>query len=143
MNEIFDGETHNSFVDCNRRNLGNQINGPLVIDLLLQPGDGEPDVARVGLVELLPGVGLLVVRHHGEAGAQAPAATPLHLRTQSAQGLTCQSHAFKSENPIFQKQSFVVVDGFDRIQHILQMAKSSTILLTENRHFLTTSILNG
>ena len=104
MKEIFDGETHNSFVDCNRRNLGNQINSPLVVDLLLQPCDGEPDVARVGLVELLPGVGLLVVRHHGEAGVQAPAAAPLYLGTQPAQGLTCQSHAFMSENTIFQKK---------------------------------------
>ena len=65
-------KTYDSCVDHDGRDLGDQIYGPLVVDLLLKPSHVEPDVAGVGPVELLPGVGPLVVRHHAEAGAQVP-----------------------------------------------------------------------
>ena len=68
--EIIQIVTYNSRVDLNGRYFGNEVNGPLSVDLLLQASHSEPHIAGVLLLELLPGVGDLV---HGDgAQTQAP-----------------------------------------------------------------------
>ena len=42
-------ETYHSLVDSNGRNLLYQVNGPLVVNLFLEAGDGKPHIARVFL----------------------------------------------------------------------------------------------
>ena len=68
--EIIQIVTYNSRVDLNGRYFGNEVNGPLSVDLLLQASHSEPHVPGILLLELLPGVGDLV---HGDgAQTQAP-----------------------------------------------------------------------
>ena len=48
--------THNALIDHNGGNLGYEVHGPLVIDLLFESSHGEPYVPGVFLIPLLPGV---------------------------------------------------------------------------------------
>lgn len=49
--------THNTLVDHYRGHLGDQVNSPLIIDLLFESSDREPHVSGVTLVPLLSGMG--------------------------------------------------------------------------------------
>ena len=49
--------THNALADHNGGHLGDEVDGELVIDLLLQTGHAEPRVPGVTLIPLLPCVG--------------------------------------------------------------------------------------
>ena len=49
--------THNALADHNGGHLGDEVDGELVIDLLLQTGDTEPRVPGVTHIPLLPCVG--------------------------------------------------------------------------------------
>ena len=51
--------THNTLVDHYGGNLFDQVNGPLIIDLLFESSDREPHVPGVTLVPLLSGMGWL------------------------------------------------------------------------------------
>ena len=49
--------THNALADHNGGHLGDEVDGELVIDLLLQTSHTEPRVPGVSLIPLLPCVG--------------------------------------------------------------------------------------
>ena len=51
------GATYDTLVDNDRGHFGDEVDGELIIDLLLQAGHREPRVPWVPLLPLLAGVG--------------------------------------------------------------------------------------
>ena len=94
MFKVLKEGTYDSCVDFLRRNFSDEVDGPLVVDLLLEAGDREPRVPGVCLVPLLPGVRHLVPEAGGGGqGARGHDTRAPDTGTQPAQNLPCHRHS--------------------------------------------------
>jgi hypothetical protein len=103
-----------TLVDNDRGHFGDEVDGELIIDLLLQAGHREPRVPGVPLLPLLAGVGGLV--QCWLAHGQRPRHCHLGQLGQAAQDLTGKSHCCLCPEP--------------ESSHILPKGKNFVVFLT-------------